>query len=120
MHKILIVDDNYYNIFLFQTILMDNNYECKAVSSGKKAIEELKKNNYDLIIMDIEMPEMNGIETTKYIRTKFESPKKKIPIIACTVHTDFNDRIIKAGFNQILYKNIKKEILLDVIKKNIL
>ena len=119
MHKILIVDDNYHNIFLIQTILMDNNYYCKAVNSGRKAIEELKKNNYDLILMDIEMPDMNGIEATKYIREELQSPKNDIPIIACTVHTEYNDEMIKAGFTQIFYKNIKKDILLNTIKKNI-
>lgn len=66
----------------------------------------LESEDFDLILMDIEMPVMNGIETTTFIRKKFPEPKKSIPIIALTAHNKFEffDNIIAAGFTEFLSK----------------
>ena len=115
--KVLIVDDNYHKQFLMQSILFDNNIECKAVNSGKKAIEELEKNDYNLILMDIEMPGMNGIETLNYIRDKFDEPKNKIPIIAVTAHQEYEKKINNAGFNFVIYNVNSAKDFIVIIKK---
>jgi PAS domain S-box-containing protein len=82
--KILIVDDISINQFLAQTIVHDFGFKSDIASNGKVAIELLNKNHYDLILMDLQMPEMNGWEATTYIRNKMEPPKSTIPIIALT------------------------------------
>lgn len=117
MLKILIVDDNFHNLFLLQSILMDKNISCKTANSGKKAIKELEKTDYNIIFMDIEMPNMNGIETTNYIRTKFTEPKNKIPIIAITAHEIDNDKIKYADFNHVMSKTYNTEKLLEIVNK---
>ena len=113
--KVLIVDDNFHKQFLMQSILFDNNIDCKAVSSGKKAIAELEKNDYSLILMDIEMPEMNGIETLNYIRTKFKEPKNKIPVIAVTSHQEFETKIKNASFDFVSYNIYVAEKFIEVV-----
>ncbi len=117
MLKILIVDDNFHNLFLLQSILMDKNISCKTANSGKKAIAELEKSDYNLIFMDIEMPNMNGIETTNYIRTKFNEPKNKIPIIAITAHGLDNEQIKTASFNHVMSKTYNTDKLLEIVNK---
>ena len=119
MAKILIVDDNFHNQFLIQSILFDNNIDCKTVNSGRKAIKQLENNNFDLILMDIEMPDMNGIETTNFIRTNFKEPKKSIPIIAFTAHQTYNKQLRETNFNNIIYKILDQEKLLEIIKRYI-
>lgn len=117
MMKILIVDDNFHNLFLLQSILMDQNIFCKTANSGKKAIEEFVKLDYNLIFMDIEMPNMNGIETTNYIRTKFIEPKNRIPIIAITSHDLDSEQINSAGFNYVMSKTYNTEKLMEIVNK---
>ncbi len=117
MLKILIVDDNFHNLFLLQSILMEQKIICKTANSGKKAITELEKSDYNLIFMDIEMPDMNGIEATNYIRTKFTEPKNRVPIIAITAHGIGNELIGETDFNHVMAKTHNVEIIMNVITK---
>jgi signal transduction histidine kinase/CheY-like chemotaxis protein len=100
--KILVADDNEYNrIVANDTLLSKSDVSIQLVSSGMEAIEALKSNDFDLILMDVQMPEMNGFEATKYIRENFALPKKDIPIIALTasvLRTDL-DKCRLAGMN---------------------
>ena len=79
--RILAVEDVILNQLLIKIILADFGFEYEVVSNGKFAIEKLETNTYDIILMDLQMPEMNGFETTAYIRKILKS---KIPIIALT------------------------------------
>lgn len=65
--SIMIVDDNFINLQLMESILEDD-YDITAVLSGKRCLEALKKRHYDLILLDYQMPEMNGAETLRRIR----------------------------------------------------
>ncbi len=117
--NILIADDIFSNLFLVKSIIENAGYYCKAVTNGKKLIEELKKEKYDIIFTDIEMPVMNGIETVRYIRTKLKHPYCNIPVIAITARNkyDFSGKITNAGFSDIISKPYSIEKFKTVLDK---
>jgi CheY-like chemotaxis protein len=110
--RALIVDDIFTNRLLLAEILRNLEIEFDEVENGREALDYIQKGGYDLVLMDIEMPVMNGLETTMYIRQKLPYPLNKIFIIALTAHNpqlffeDFKD----VGFDQLLTKpyNIQK------------
>ena len=105
-YRILIVDDIFINRLLLKEIVKKFCKSSFEAQNGKEAIEILAREEINVILMDIEMPVMNGLETTKYIREKFAYPKNCTPIIALTAYNastffaDFKD----AGFNELLTK----------------
>jgi CheY-like chemotaxis protein len=116
--NLLIVDDIFVNRLLIKEIVKKINAKCFEAENGKLAIEIIEKESIDLVLMDIEMPVMNGLETTKYIREKLSSPKNRIPIIALTAHnpmTFFND-FKDAGFDQLMTKPYSVTKVLSVIE----
>jgi signal transduction histidine kinase/CheY-like chemotaxis protein len=122
--KILIVDDMVINQLLARTILEDMGIETETAKNGKIAISLLEKHNYDLILMDLQMPEMNGWEATKYIRNKMKLPKSAIPIIALTADITEKNTIKyqEVGMDAYVCKPINEKDLLQkvtqlVIKK---
>lgn len=117
--NILIVDDVFINQFLLKTEFEKIGLLSKSVKNGRLAIDELQKNNYDIVFIDIEMPEMNGIETVNYIRKNLENPKNKIPLIALTAHNseDFGSEIADVGFNDIIFKPYNFDKILQIIEK---
>jgi CheY-like chemotaxis protein len=117
--RFLIVDDFEFSKIFFENAIHYSNYQYVYVNNGKKAIEELKNNNFDIILMDIEMPEMTGIEATNIIRNEFDEPKKSIPIIAITGHTDeeFLYDLKNLGFNGFISKMFTPESISKIIKK---
>jgi len=105
--KIIITDDIFTNRLLLSEVVSDLGHEHFEAENGKEAIELLQKHDdIDLILMDIEMPVMNGLEAAKYIREKMPSPKNKIPIIALTAHNPkiFFDDYRDVGFDHLLTK----------------
>lgn len=116
-YRILIVDDIFINRVLLKEVIKKFSKNCFEAQNGKEAIDILQREELDVILMDIEMPVMNGVETTRYIREKFAYPKKNIPIIALTAYNpdvffkDYND----VGFNQL----ITKPYSIDGLKKTI-
>lgn len=118
MKKILIVDDIFVNRLLLKEIVKKINHQSIDVQNGKEAIDVLQREKIDLILMDIEMPIMNGIETTKYIREKMPSPIKYVPIIAITAHNpaDFFDDFHEVGFDQLMTKPYSIEKITKVLE----
>ena len=112
--KILVVEDVALNRLLMKTILNDFGFENDMAENGKVALEMLKTNNYDLILMDLQMPEMNGFETTEYIRKTLRS---EIPIIALTADVTTVDlaKCKTAGMNDYISKPIDEKLLYDKI-----
>jgi CheY-like chemotaxis protein len=106
MHKILIVDDIFVNRLLLKEVVKNICSQCFEAQNGKEAIDIIQREKVDLVFMDIEMPVMNGLETTKYIREKLPSPLRFTPVIALTAHNpanffeDFHD----AGFDYLMTK----------------
>ena len=119
--KVLVVEDVALNQLLIKIILMDFGFELDMVDNGKLAIEKLKDNHYDIILMDLQMPEMNGFEATTYIRKKMKS---QIPIIALTadVTTADYEKCIAIGMNDYISKPIDEKLLyskiIKALKKN--
>ena len=103
---LLIVDDIFVNRILLKEIISQIDCECKLASNGKEAIKHLETQKFDLVLMDIEMPVMNGLETTKYIRTEMDEPISSMPIVALTAHNpnDFFDEFNSAGFDELVTK----------------
>ncbi len=116
-HKILIVDDIVINRVLLTEYVKKLGYSYDQASNGQEAINKIKIGKIDLILMDIEMPVMNGIETTQYIRSEMDYPYSKMPIIALTAHNpnDFFETFDQAGFNDL----ITKPYLLEKISKTL-
>lgn len=104
--KLLIVDDIYVNRILLSEIAREIGCDFAMAGNGKEAIRFLETDTFDIVLMDIEMPVMNGLETTKYIRTQLNTEASNIPIIALTAHNpnDFFDEFSMAGFNELLTK----------------
>jgi PAS domain S-box-containing protein len=115
--KILLAEDISVNQFLAQTILHDFGFESDTAENGKIAIELLEKNNYDIILMDLQMPEMNGWEATKHIRSKMQPPKSTIPIIALTADITKSDvdKCKELGMDDYVSKPINETDLLNKI-----
>ena len=105
-YNFLIVDDIFINRLLLKEIIQELCGELREAANGKEAIDIIKSENIDIVLMDIEMPVMNGVETTKFIRSEMPYPKNILPIIALTAHNpdDFFESYQNAGFNQLITK----------------
>jgi CheY-like chemotaxis protein/HPt (histidine-containing phosphotransfer) domain-containing protein len=114
-----VVEDNAVNQLLVKKVLHKFGCKTDVAINGLQAIESVKTGKYDVILMDIQMPEMDGYEATKYIRTNFPAPLCNIPIIAMTAHA-FHTEIQKsaaAGMNDHISKPFKQEALFATISK---
>ena len=121
--KVLVVEDIMLNQLLMKTILEDFGFECVIAGNGRIAIEKMKDNEFDIILMDLQMPEMNGFETTSYVRNNLQL---NIPIIALTadVTTVDLEKCKEVGMNDYLSKPVNDKLLynkiISIIKKSTL
>jgi signal transduction histidine kinase len=108
--KVLLVEDIKLNQLLMKIILEDFNFEYDIADNGKIAIEKLQTESYDIILMDLQMPEMNGFEATEYIRNTMNL---KIPIIALTadVTTVDVEKCKAIGMNDYISKPLDERVL---------
>ncbi|MCF6307311.1 MAG: response regulator [Flavobacteriaceae bacterium] len=115
--SILVVEDNKINQMITKKILEKNKFICKVADNGMDAIKMVHENDFEVILMDIHMPGISGIETTQRIR-EFN---KELPIIALTAVTiDENlDEFYKAGFNEIIPKPFKPEDFFEKIYRTL-
>ena len=121
--KILLVEDNLMNQKVVMYNLKKLNCTITPVSNGKEALEIFKNNNYDLVLMDIMLPEMNGYEITIEIRKfeKLNEIKNPVTIIALTANTFENDKekCFSVGMNEYLSKPFTAQQLIKKIEKYI-
>lgn len=119
--KILLVEDNVFNQIVATDTLKDlvKGISVEIASNGKEAIEQLQKNQYDIVIMDIQMPEMDGYQATRYIRTHFPEPLKNIPILAMTANVikEEIEKCFDSGMNAYIAKPFDPEDLLSKISQ---
>ena len=113
--KIVIADDNDHNRLVASIILKNFGAETIEAANGQEALDALKNNRADLILMDIQMPVLNGYETTKILREK----GYKIPIIALTANAikGENEKCIETGMNDYISKPFKEENFLKMVGK---
>jgi len=104
MTKVLVVEDNPINMELVLEILNGLGFEAISAVNGAEAIKKTEKEVYDLILMDIALPGIDGIETTKKIRSKPQY--KNVPFVALTAFAMAGDkeRLLNAGFNEYVSK----------------
>lgn len=112
--KVLVVEDIPLNQLLMKTLLDEFGFARDIAENGKIAIEKLKTNDYDIILMDLQMPEMNGFEATEYIR---ETMNSKIPIIALTADVTTVDlaKCKAVGMNDYIAKPVDERLLYSKI-----
>ncbi len=111
MPKLLIVEDEENLRDLYEEDLIDSGYDVAKVSNGKEAIDLLRGEKFDLIIMDIRMPEMDGIETLGKVITM----EKKIPVIIYTAYSNYKSNFMTWTADAYLTKSSN----LDELKKKI-
>ncbi|MDP2888854.1 MAG: ATP-binding protein [Bacteroidota bacterium] len=123
--KVLVAEDIALNQLLMRTLLDDFGFDCDIAANGRIAVEKLKANSYDIILMDLQMPEMNGFEATEYIRHEMNCD---IPIIALTAdvttvdlakckYVGIDDYIPKPVDERLLYSKIINSVKKTATKK---
>lgn len=117
---ILVAEDNQINQLLIQSQLEALGHQCVLAANGKEALEKLEQESFDLLLTDISMPEMDGLELTQYIRkgdSALGSDGAKLPIIACSANAMESDQAsgFNSGVDAYLTKPFKQEQLADAI-----
>jgi len=117
--RILLADDNYINQKVAVHLLEKQGYTVTVANNGKEVLSAYEKDNFNLIIMDVQMPKMDGLEATAAIRKKEKTSGFHIPIIAMTAHTMKGDRerCIEAGMDDYIAKPLKSEDLYKTIDR---
>lgn len=116
--KILVAEDNEVNQLVIKTMLTKMGHDVVVATNGLEALNHVQHSVCDLILMDMQMPVMDGLEATKQVR-KLSGPAKRIPIIALTANAMNGDRekCLEAGMNGYLSKPINKEELIAILSQ---
>ena len=120
--RILLVEDNITNQKVAMTMLIRLGYRADVVANGKEALRSLETHPYDLVLMDVHMPEMNGFEATHAIRDpNSKALSHNIPIVAMTANAMKGDRekCLEAGMNDYVSKPFQSKDLAQVIERNL-
>lgn len=114
LSTILVIDDNEINRKYLKSVISNNDMQAIVAATGYEALEILEKQEVDLILVDIQMPEMDGFECYRQIKAKFDLES---PLLAITAFSDLADKkqIIAFGFNDYITKPVKPHVLLDTI-----
>ena len=114
MKKILIAEDNDSN-FVLMTYILKKFYQFDRARNGQEAVEMVDKDQYDIVLMDIKMPVMTGLEATKLIKAKYPD----LPVLALTANAFDSDRqaAVEAGCDDFLAKPVSSEACLSTIKR---
>ena len=114
MKKVLVAEDNDSN-YILMTYILKKYFEYDRAKNGQEAVEMVEKSDYDIILMDIKMPVMDGLEATKVIKEKHPD----LPIVALTANAFDSDRqlALEAGCDDFLSKPVSSESCLKTIRK---
>ena len=119
LKKVLIAEDSSVIQNLTKRILQVQNYQIFSAKNGLKVLDMLEKEDFDIILMDINMPQMDGMECARNIRALDDAKKSQVPIVAITGNAqnysmeDFNN----AGINEYLQKPLNFDKLVDMVKE---
>ncbi|HET6991860.1 MAG TPA: response regulator, partial [Bacteroidia bacterium] len=116
--KVLLVEDNLLGREIAFSMLEDLGYKSRSAENGFAALQMLENESFDLVLMDVEMPVMNGISTTKQIRLKYGN---KIPVIALTAHDSpgEQEKCLAAGMNACLVKPLEEKKLRAIVAQQL-
>jgi CheY-like chemotaxis protein len=120
--RILLAEDSQYNVLLIKAYLQNSGFELDVVENGKIAVERVVSGRFDLVLMDLQMPVMDGLEATRAIRHwEANADARPVPILALTAHAvgEGVGRSLEAGCTEHLTKPIKKATLLEAIARNL-
>ncbi|MDY0101634.1 MAG: response regulator [Lentimicrobium sp.] len=117
--KILIADDNYFNILLLKSIFKRTGIEVDIAENGNEALEQLNKGDYNMLLSDMYMPGMDGLELTRSIRNEKRSGISQLPVIMITGNVSVEARVQmkEAGVNDYLFKPFQQADLLGIVGK---
>ena len=118
--KILLVEDNIFNIKVAERVLKFWNLEIDTAKDGIEALEKVKNNDYSLVLMDLQMPRMDGYEATVQIRSWAADKYQALPIIALSASAlnEFRERAFEAGMNDFITKPFKPKELYQAIERH--
>lgn len=116
--RILLAEDNAINKDMVSKMLTANGHVVEAVENGQQAVDAVRTDNYDLVLMDLQMPVMDGFTATRLIR-ELPGEKSGLPIVALTAHafSDYRQKCLDAGMNEYVAKPIRFSTLLNTINK---
>ncbi len=116
--RLLLAEDNPVNQKLAAVLLQKVGYTVETVENGAQALEKISREHYDAVLMDVQMPEMDGFEATRQIRQR-ESGSQHLPIIAMTAHAlkEDRDRCLDAGMDDYVSKPLEPQALLNVLDR---
>jgi PAS domain S-box-containing protein len=117
--RILLAEDNPVNRLVAVRLLEKQGHKVHTVANGIEAVTEVEKQDFDLVLMDVQMPEMDGVDATKAIRLREKQTRKHVSIVAVTAHAMAADREIclAAGMDGYISKPMKKQDLLSTIER---
>jgi PAS domain S-box-containing protein len=115
--RILLAEDNEMNQMLARRVFDKWNFHLEIAGNGKIAVERLAKEHFDLVLMDVQMPEMDGYAATQFIRTQLPKEKSRVPIIAMTAHAIVGEaeKCIALGMNDYISKPFNRNTLYEKI-----
>jgi CheY-like chemotaxis protein len=116
--RFLLAEDNLVNQKLAVRLLEKQGHRVVVASNGREALAALEGGGFDLVLMDVQMPEMGGLEATEEIRRREQATGRHIPIIAMTAHAMKGDRerCLEAGMDDYVSKPIQSKLLFDIIE----
>ena len=119
MKKVLVAEDSSVIQNLTKKILQFQNFDIKSVKNGKEVLKSMETESYDLILMDINMPQMDGMACIREIRSMTDKTKSSIPVVAITGNAKnyTEDDFSSAGFNDFLAKPLDFDKLVDTVKR---
>jgi CheY-like chemotaxis protein len=117
--RLLLAEDNRVNQRLAVRVLEKHGHRVTVAENGLEVLKALKQSDFEMVLMDIQMPEMDGLEATRTIRRQEQATGAHIPIVALTAHALHGDRerCVEAGMDDYISKPIKVEELLTTIEK---
>ncbi len=115
-YRLLVAEDDRIGQELLRAVLSNDDYSINVVSNGQEAVNEFKSGDYDLVLMDIQMPVMDGLEATRIIRD-MNTGSRRVPVLALTAHAldEEKRKCFEAGMDDFIAKPFEPDVLLNLI-----
>jgi signal transduction histidine kinase/ligand-binding sensor domain-containing protein/CheY-like chemotaxis protein len=116
--RVLVAEDNAINQRLVMRILEKRGHSVKVAATGREALDSLGSEEFDVVLMDVQMPDMDGLEATEWIRKSERNTGRRLPIVAITAHTMKGDRekCLAAGMDEVIAKPIDSVKLIEIVE----